>query len=50
MVQVIDEVLRKTKVPITFLNITQLSSCRKEAQTSIYKKQWNPLVYLVFIA
>jgi hypothetical protein len=43
IMQVIDEVLSKTKVPITFLNITQLSSYRKDAHTSIYKKQWNPL-------
>ncbi|KAI9102160.1 hypothetical protein K1719_023670 [Acacia pycnantha] len=40
---VIGEVLRKTKVPITLLNITQLSSYRKDAHTSIYKKQWSPL-------
>ncbi|KAK4836305.1 hypothetical protein QYF36_021126 [Acer negundo] len=31
-----------SKVPITFLNITQLSNYRKDAHTSIYKKQWNP--------
>ncbi|CAM0955927.1 unnamed protein product [Alopecurus aequalis] len=30
-------------VPVTFLNITQLSMYRKDAHTSIYKKQWNPL-------
>ncbi|KAM0839937.1 hypothetical protein ACQ4PT_059981 [Festuca glaucescens] len=30
-------------VPLTFLNITQLSMYRKDAHTSIYKKQWNPL-------
>ncbi|XAR65976.1 hypothetical protein NMG60_11012002 [Bertholletia excelsa] len=40
---VIGEVFGKTKVPITFLNITQLSSYRRDAHTSIYKKQWNPL-------
>ncbi|KAF7812382.1 Protein trichome birefringence-like 33 [Senna tora] len=33
----------KSKVPITFLNITQLSSYHRDAHTSIYKKQWNPL-------
>ncbi|CAJ1858688.1 unnamed protein product [Sphenostylis stenocarpa] len=43
IMQVIGEVFRKSKVPITFLNITQLSSYRKDAHTSIYKKQWNPL-------
>ncbi|AES99651.2 putative PMR5 domain, PC-Esterase, protein trichome birefringence-like 32/46 [Medicago truncatula] len=43
IMQVIGEVLSKTKVPITFLNITQLSSYRKDAHTSIYKKQWSPL-------
>uniref|UniRef100_A0A0D9WFH9 Uncharacterized protein n=1 Tax=Leersia perrieri TaxID=77586 RepID=A0A0D9WFH9_9ORYZ len=30
-------------VPITFLNVTQLSLYRKDAHTSIYKKQWTPL-------
>ncbi|KAI4306499.1 hypothetical protein L6164_029771 [Bauhinia variegata] len=43
VMQVIGEVFSKTKVPITFLNITQLSSYRRDAHTSIYKKQWNPL-------
>ncbi|KAL3834802.1 hypothetical protein ACJIZ3_009538 [Penstemon smallii] len=43
IMQVIGEVFRKSKVPITFLNITQLSSYRKDAHTSIYKKQWSPL-------
>ncbi|CAN4102340.1 unnamed protein product [Withania somnifera] len=43
IMKVIGEVFRKSKVPITFLNITQLSSYRKDAHTSIYKKQWNPL-------
>ncbi|KAL2955354.1 hypothetical protein AAZX31_18G023600 [Glycine max] len=43
IMQVIGEVFRKSKVPITFLNITQLSNYRKDAHTSIYKKQWNPL-------
>ncbi|MCD7464074.1 Protein trichome birefringence-like 33, partial [Datura stramonium] len=32
-----------TKVPITFLNITQLSMPRKDAHTSIYKERWGPL-------
>ncbi|KAI3419502.1 PMR5N domain-containing protein [Psidium guajava] len=43
VMRVIGEVFGKTKVPITLLNITQLSSYRKDAHTSIYKKQWNPL-------
>ncbi|KAL7229224.1 hypothetical protein ACSBR2_007844 [Camellia fascicularis] len=43
IMQVIGEVFSKSKVPITFLNITQLSSYRKDAHTSIYKKQWGPL-------
>ncbi|KAK8546101.1 hypothetical protein V6N12_026904 [Hibiscus sabdariffa] len=43
IMKVIGEVLEKPKFPITFLNITQLSSYRKDAHTSIYKKQWNPL-------
>ncbi|PIA59566.1 hypothetical protein AQUCO_00400448v1 [Aquilegia coerulea] len=43
IMQVIREEFSKSKVPITFLNITQLSEYRKDAHTSIYKKQWNPL-------
>ncbi|KAH9675383.1 protein trichome birefringence-like 33 [Citrus sinensis] len=43
IMQVIGEVFGNSKFPITFLNITQLSSYRKDAHTSIYKKQWNPL-------
>ncbi|KAK2447855.1 Protein trichome birefringence-like 33 [Trifolium repens] len=43
IMQVIGEEFRKSKIPITFLNITQLSNYRKDAHTSIYKKQWNPL-------
>ncbi|KAG5146849.1 hypothetical protein JHK84_032392 [Glycine max] len=43
IMQVIGEVFRKSKIPITFLNITQLSNYRKDAHTSIYKKQWNRL-------
>ncbi|KAJ3696350.1 hypothetical protein LUZ61_000055 [Rhynchospora tenuis] len=30
-------------IPVTFLNITQLSAYRKDAHTSIYKKQWSPI-------
>ncbi|KAL6545122.1 Protein trichome birefringence-like 33 [Orobanche hederae] len=43
IMRVIGEVFGKSKVPITFLNVTQLSSYRKDAHTSIYKKQWSPL-------
>ncbi|KAL8172377.1 hypothetical protein V2J09_024181 [Rumex salicifolius] len=43
IMQVIGEVLSKTKAPVSFLNITQLSNYRKDAHTSIHKKQWNPL-------
>ncbi|CAL9008266.1 unnamed protein product [Prunus brigantina] len=43
IMEVIGDVFGKSKVPITFLNITQLSSYRKDAHTAIYKKQWNPL-------
>ncbi|KAK6786521.1 hypothetical protein RDI58_015046 [Solanum bulbocastanum] len=43
IMEVIGQVFRRSKVPITFLNITQLSSYRKDAHTSIYKKQWSPL-------
>ncbi|KAK4433363.1 protein trichome birefringence-like 33 [Sesamum alatum] len=43
LMQVITEELSKSTVPITLINITQLSSPRKDAHTSIYKKQWVPL-------
>nr|XP_010921533.1 protein trichome birefringence-like 33 isoform X2 [Elaeis guineensis] len=43
VMKVIGEVFSETEIPITFLNITQLSSYRKDAHTSIYKKQWTPL-------
>ncbi|GLT92920.1 hypothetical protein SLE2022_107310 [Rubroshorea leprosula] len=43
VMKVIEEVFGQSKFPITFLNITQLSSYRKDAHTSIYKKQWSPL-------
>ncbi|GLT78898.1 hypothetical protein SLA2020_504160 [Shorea laevis] len=43
IMKVIGEVFSQSKFPITFLNITQLSSYRKDAHTSIYKKQWSPL-------
>ncbi|KAL3369251.1 hypothetical protein AABB24_009864, partial [Solanum stoloniferum] len=43
IMQVIKQEFGKSKVPITFLNITQLSSYRKDAHTTIYKKQWNKL-------
>ncbi|CAK9135835.1 unnamed protein product [Ilex paraguariensis] len=43
IMQVIGEVFGSSRVPITFLNITKLSSYRKDAHTSIYKKQLLPL-------
>ena len=43
VMNVIDEEFRKSRYPITLLNITQMSSYRKDAHTSIYKKQWSPL-------
>ncbi|GLT31518.1 hypothetical protein SLA2020_062500 [Shorea laevis] len=43
LMRVIEEVFSESKFPITFLNITQLSSYRKDAHASIYKKQWYPL-------
>ncbi|CAI0415649.1 unnamed protein product [Linum tenue] len=43
IMQVIGEEFGKSKYPVTFLNITQLSNYRKDAHTSIYKKQWSPL-------
>ncbi|PON79116.1 Trichome birefringence-like family [Parasponia andersonii] len=43
IMQVLGQVFSKSKYPVTFLNITQLSNYRKDAHTSIYKKQWNPL-------
>ncbi|KAJ6812458.1 protein trichome birefringence-like 1 [Iris pallida] len=43
MMQVLKEVLPRSRIPITLLNITQLSEYRKDAHTSIYKKQWSPL-------
>ncbi|CAH9101546.1 unnamed protein product [Cuscuta epithymum] len=43
IMRVISDEFEKSRVPITFLNITQLSSYRRDAHTSIYKKQWNPL-------
>ncbi|RWV93984.1 hypothetical protein GW17_00043521 [Ensete ventricosum] len=43
MMQVIGDVFDATGVPITLLNITQLSEYRKDAHTQIYKKQWSPL-------
>ncbi|CAN4095750.1 unnamed protein product [Withania somnifera] len=43
IMQVIGQEFGKSKVPITFLNITKLSNYRKDAHTSIYKKQWTKL-------
>ncbi|KNA05048.1 hypothetical protein SOVF_193950 [Spinacia oleracea] len=43
IMKVIGEEFSRSKAPVTFLNITQLSSYRKDAHTEIYKKQWGPL-------
>ncbi|XP_078162829.1 putative xylan O-acetyltransferase 10 isoform X3 [Carex rostrata] len=43
MMQVLKEIFSASRVPVTVLNITQLSEYRKDAHTQIYKKQWNPL-------
>ncbi|XP_058207329.1 protein trichome birefringence-like 33 [Rhododendron vialii] len=43
IMQVIGQVFSESSFPVTFLNITQLSNYRKDAHTSIYKKQWSPL-------
>ncbi|KAK9154033.1 hypothetical protein Sjap_001513 [Stephania japonica] len=43
IMRVIGEVFSELEIPITFLNITQLSEYRKDAHTAIYKKQWSPL-------
>lgn len=43
IMKVIGQVFSESTFPVTFLNITQLSNYRKDAHTSIYKKQWNPL-------
>ncbi|KAK6156086.1 hypothetical protein DH2020_010334 [Rehmannia glutinosa] len=43
LMHVATEELNKSTVPITFLNITHLSSARKDAHTSIYKQPWGPL-------
>lgn len=38
MMKVMEQVLSNTTVPITILNITQLSAYRRDAHTSIYKQ------------
>ncbi|PIN00923.1 hypothetical protein CDL12_26574 [Handroanthus impetiginosus] len=43
LMQVTTQEFSKSTVPITLLNITGLSSARKDAHTSIYKKQWGPI-------
>ncbi|XP_071690482.1 protein trichome birefringence-like 33 [Rutidosis leptorrhynchoides] len=40
---ILGDVFSKSTFPVSFLNITQLSSYRKDTHTSIYKKQWSPL-------
>ncbi|KAJ6841957.1 protein trichome birefringence-like 1 [Iris pallida] len=43
MMRVLEQVLPRSRTPITLLNITQLSEYRRDAHTSIYKQQWSPL-------
>ncbi|KZV25987.1 protein trichome birefringence-like 33 [Dorcoceras hygrometricum] len=43
IMRVISQVFSRSKFPIIFLNVTQLSGYRKDAHSSIYKKQWVPL-------
>ena len=41
---VVGSVVRKMKVPVTFLNITQLSEYRVEAHSSIYTEMGGKLL------
>ncbi|CAM8969602.1 unnamed protein product [Rhodiola kirilowii] len=43
MMQLTKDEFAKSEYPVTVLNITQLSSYRKDAHLSIYKKHWVPL-------
>ncbi|XP_042030046.1 protein trichome birefringence-like 33 [Salvia splendens] len=44
VMKVIGEEFAKSRYPITLLNITQLSSYRKDAHVSVYnKRKWSPL-------
>ncbi|XP_073036890.1 protein trichome birefringence-like 33 isoform X2 [Primulina eburnea] len=43
IMRVISEVFSRSQFPIIFLNVTQLSGYRKDAHSSVYKKQWVPL-------
>nr|XP_043614089.1 protein trichome birefringence-like 33 [Erigeron canadensis] len=43
MMGILGDEFRKSNFPVTLLNITQLSLYRKDAHTSIYKKQYIPL-------
>ncbi|PKA56200.1 hypothetical protein AXF42_Ash011129 [Apostasia shenzhenica] len=38
MMEVVSSIVQKMKVPVTFINITQLSEYRKEAHASVYTK------------
>ncbi|EPS61388.1 hypothetical protein M569_13408, partial [Genlisea aurea] len=40
LMRIASEELGRSEFPITFLNITHLSSARKDAHTSIYQKKW----------
>lgn len=43
MMQVVEQVLGETKIPITILNITQLSAFRKDAHASVFKQRRHEL-------
>ncbi|KAM0028176.1 putative PMR5 domain, PC-Esterase [Helianthus debilis subsp. tardiflorus] len=46
MLSILDSSLRKLKekgVNIQIINITQLTQCRKDGHTTVYRKQWRPL-------
>ncbi|KMS99468.1 hypothetical protein BVRB_2g044650 [Beta vulgaris subsp. vulgaris] len=42
IMKIMDEEFSRSSVPLSFLNITRLSSYRKDAHTQIYKKLWSP--------
>lgn len=49
MLSILDSTLIKLKangVNVQLINTTQLTQCRKDAHTTIYRKQWRPLTEL----
>ncbi|GKB82384.1 trichome birefringence-like protein 34, partial [Tanacetum coccineum] len=49
MLSILESSLRKLKakgVNVQIINITQLTQCRKDAHTTIYRKYWRPLTEL----